>query len=104
MTDKTHFADDETLAYIRVLEAENMELAEKGRNLTLHYDNHAGTPCEQIRHSQQVAELEAENARLKRHIKDALSSFSGYIPSRSNLDRYLYQGYDHLIAALKEGS
>jgi succinate dehydrogenase/fumarate reductase flavoprotein subunit len=44
---------------------ENVELRAEVRKLTMLLDQRLGTPCEQIRHQQEVEELRAEIERLR---------------------------------------
>ena len=52
-------------AAYQILATKYVELARRYEALVAHFDTQHGTPCEQIRHQQEVAFLEAAIARLK---------------------------------------
>lgn len=54
---------------IDVLETENAALKERVRELVKFYDDHVGTPCEQIRHEQTVTRLREIAKQFAEHIK-----------------------------------
>jgi len=51
---------DEVIGAYRAVQEENATLKDKVRTLTAWYDKQNGTPCEQIRHQQEVEALKAE--------------------------------------------
>lgn len=53
-------------AALRDIEA----LEDKVRSLTALLDNQLGTPCEQVRHQEQIEALEAERDALKRELNN----------------------------------
>ena len=65
-------------ATVEALQKKYDDLLGKYRQLVDFYDKHNGTPCEQIRHQQQVEALQRERDRLRANLVNCVARLEAY--------------------------
>ena len=76
------------------------DLLAKYQNLVAWYDKQNGTPCEQVRHKQEVADLQAELERVRGLIAEYAKAKTDFDEKRLQEDHYAgKERYNRLVEA-----
>ena len=76
------------------------DLLAKYQNLVAWYDKQNGTPCEQVRHKQEVADLQAELERVRGFIAEYAKAKTDFDEKRLQEDHYAgKERYNRLVEA-----
>ena len=76
------------------------DLLAKYQNLVAWYDKQNGTPCEQVRHKQEVADLQAELERVRGLIAEYVKAKTDFDEKRLQEDHYAgKERYNRLVEA-----